>query len=117
MLELITVKEYSKRENISETATRKRLGKSLVLSTQLNDITYLIYENNIEQEIKNFKSKLRLKNEIISKLKKENSFFFNQQERITSLEKDLKEYIIRERGLYEKVITQFDKMMLPSSHD
>ena len=113
MIELITVKEYSKREKVSETMTRKRLAQSLILCTKHNEITYIIYENTVEQEIKDLKSKIRLKNEIISKLKKENSFFVNQEQKILELEKDLKEYVIRERGLYEKVISQFNAMMLP----
>ena len=61
MLELITVKEYSKREKISETATRKRLAQSLVQATKLNDITYIIYKNNIEQIIKDLKKNLSIK--------------------------------------------------------
>lgn len=117
MLELITVKEYSKRENISETATRKRLDKSLVLCTKHKDITYIIYENTVEQQIKDLKAKIRLKNEIITKLKNQNSFFVNQESKISELEKDLKEYTIRERNLYEKVIGQFDKMMLPGTNN
>ncbi len=114
MLELITVKEYSRREKVSETATRKRLAQSLVLCTKHNDITYIIYENTVEQQIKDLKSKIRLKNEIINKLKNQNSFFINQDEKIKTLEAELKEYVVRERGLYEKVIGQFDKMMLPN---
>lgn len=117
MLELITVKEYSNREKISETATRKRLAQSFINSTKIENITYIIYENPIEQQIKELKSKIKLKNEIISKLRNQNKFFLNQETKINELEKDLKDYVIRERGLYEKVIGQLDKMMLPNIKD
>ena len=113
MIELITVKEYSTREKISETATRKRLAKGLVQATQLDEITYIIYKNNIEQTIKDLKNSLKLKNSIINKLKVENNYLKEQDNKIKELEQELKEYVIRERGLYEKVIGQLDKMMLP----
>lgn len=113
MLELITVKEYSRREKISETATRNRLAKSLVQSTKLDDITYIIYSNDIELHIKDLKSKIRLQKEQLSKLKLAAQFYINQDEKIKFLESELKDYVIRERNLYEKVIGQFDKMLLP----
>ena len=113
MLELITVKEYSIREKISETASRKRLAQSLVQSTKLDDITYIIYKNNVEQHIKDLKSKIRLQREQLSKLKLAAQFYINQDEKIKVLESELKDYVTRERNLYEKVIGQFDKMLLP----
>ena len=117
MLELITVKEYSRREKISETATRKRLAQSLVQSTKLDNIIYVIYENNIEQTIKDLKNKIKNQREQIAKYKQANEFYINQDEKIKTLEFELKEYVIRERNLYEKVIGQFDKMMLPTKID
>lgn len=113
MLELITVKEYSRREKISETATRKRLSQSLVNSTKLDDITYIVYENNQEQIIKDLKNKIKHQKEQIARYKQASEFYINQDERIKELELELKEYVIRERGLYEKVITQFNHL-LPS---
>ena len=113
MLELITVKEYSIREKISETATRKRLSQSLVNSTKLDDITYIVYENNQEQIIKDLKNKIKHQKEQIARYKQASEFYINQDERIKELELELKEYVIRERGLYEKVITQFNHL-LPS---
>ena len=113
MLELITVKEYSRREKISDTATRKRLAQSLVQSIKLDNIIYIIYKNNIEQTIKDLKSKIRFQREQISKLKLAAQFYTNQDEKIKVLESELKDYVTRERNLYEKVIVQFDKMMLP----
>lgn len=113
MLELITVKEYSIREKISETATRKRLSQSLVNSTKLNDITYIVYENNQEQIIKDLKNKIKNQKEQIARYKQASDFYINQDERIKELELELKEYVIRERGLYEKVISQFNHL-LPS---
>ena len=113
MLELITVKEYSRREKISETATRKRLRQSLLHSTKLDDITYIIYKNNIEQTIKDLKNKMKHQKEQIARYKQASEFYINQDEKIKELEKDLKDYVTRERNLYEKVIGQFDKMLLP----
>ncbi len=113
MLELITVKEYSRREKISETATRKRLAQSLVQAIKLDDITYIIYKNNIEQIIKDLKNKLKHQREQIARYKQASEFYINQDVKIKELEADLKEYVIRERGLYEKVITQFNHL-LPS---
>lgn len=113
MLELITVKEYSKREKISDTASRKRLDKGLIQSIQLDEITYIIYNSNCESIIKDLKSKNRLQREQIIKLKQASDFYNNQELKIKDLELELKEYATRERNLYEKVIVQFDKM-LPS---
>jgi len=113
MKELLTVKQYSTREKISETATRKRLAQSLVIATKLDDITYIVYENNIEQIIKDLKHKLKHQKEQIARYKQASEFYINQDSKIKELETDLKEYVIRERGLYEKVITQFNHL-LPS---
>ena len=113
MLELITVKEYSKREKISETATRKRLAQSLVQVTKLNDITYIIYKNNMEQIVKDLKNKIKNQREQIARYKQASEFYINQEDKIKELELELKEYVVRERGLYEKVITQFNHL-LPS---
>lgn len=115
MLELISVKEYSKREKISETATRKRLDKGFLNSTKLDDITYIVYKNNIEQTIKDLKAKIRYQREQINKYKQASNFYINQDEKIKELQIELKEYAIRERGLYEKVINQFNNMMLPNN--
>ena len=115
MLELITVKEYSKREDISETASRKRLAQSLVHSTQLDGITYIVYQNSIEQTIKDLKNKIKNQREQIARYKQASEFYVNQDEKIKDLELELKEYVVRERGLYEKVITQMNKIMLPNS--
>jgi len=112
MLELIKVKDYSKREGISETATRKRLDKGLLQTTKLDDITYIIYKSNHEETVKDLKNKNKLQRERIAKLKLANDFYMNQDEKIKELEIELKEYVKRERGLYEKVIGQFDKIMI-----
>lgn len=117
MLELITVKEYSKREKISDTASRKRLDKGLIQSIQLDEITYIIYKSNYENIIKDLKNKNRIQREQITKYKQANEFYTNQEEKIKELEKDLKEYIQRERNLYEKVIGQLDKMMISKKVD
>ena len=113
MLELITVKEYSRREKISETASRKRLAQSLVQSTQLDGITYIVYINNTEQIIKDLKNKIKHQREQIARYKQASEFYVNQELKIKELEQDLKEYVTRDRNLYEKVIGQFDKMLLP----
>ena len=115
MLELITVKEYSKREKISETASRKRLAQSLVQSTKLDGITYIIYKNNTEQIIKDLKNKIKNQKEQIARYKQSSEFYNNQELKVKDLESELKEYVTRERNLYEKVIGQFDKMMLPGN--
>jgi hypothetical protein len=115
MLELITVKEYSKREQISDTASRKRLDKGLIQSIQLDDITYIIYKSDCENIIKDLKNKSRFQREQIAKYKQSSEFYTKQDERIKELETELKEYSQRERSLYEKVINQFDKMALPQS--
>ena len=117
MLELITVKEYSIREKISETASRKRLAQSLVHSTKLDGITYIVYRNNIEQTIKDLKNKIKNQREQIARYKQASEFYINQDEKIKELEIELKEYVIRERGLYEKVLGQMDKLMLPNKVD
>jgi len=112
MLELITVKEYSKRENISDTASRKRLDKSLIQSIQLDDITYIVYKSDCNNIIKDLKNKIRFQKEQISKYKISFDAILNKDEKIKELEIELKEYILRERNLYEKVIGQFDRMSI-----
>jgi len=112
MLELITVKEYSKRENISDTASRKRLDKGLIQSIQLDEITYIIYKSDCENIIKDLKNKIKFQKEQIAKYKISFDANLNKDEKIKELEIELKEYILRERNLYEKVIGQFDRMSI-----
>ena len=112
MLELITVKEYSKRENISDTASRKRLDKSLMPTIQLDDITYIVYKSDCDNIIKDLKNKIKFQKEQISKYKISFDANLNKDEKIKELETELKEYILRERNLYEKVIGQFDRMSI-----
>lgn len=112
MLELITVKEYSKRENISDTASRKRLDKSFIQSIQLDEITYIVYKSDCENIIKDLKNKIKFQKEQIAKYKISFDANLTKNEKIKELETELKEYILRERNLYEKVIGQFDRMSI-----
>ena len=58
-MELITVKEYCKSENITDAGARKRVKSKLVNSIILNDITYIIVDSNKkDQEIKRLKNNL-----------------------------------------------------------
>jgi len=118
MYKLITVKDYSKLYDISETATRKRIASKFLVSCQLEGLTYVAIEDSSLQIIKDLKSKIRLLNARIKTAKeKENaniSFkdeILHLRERVISLENDLRVSNDRlhkstdtKENLYEKVI-------------
>ena len=123
-MELITVKEYCKSENITDAGARKRVKQKLANSIILNDITYIIVDSNKkDQEIKRLKNKLRNANDRIKLLKSEAQTIINQSEYINRLETKLEKLEDKvekindkKEELYEKVIGQMN-MLLPSTID
>ena len=120
MKELITLKEYSKLEGLSDSGARKRVSSKLVNSITLDEVLYIIIDSNKHITIKDLRQKIKLKNETINKLKNENSYFRNQEEliikletKIDKLEFKLEEQRDKKEELYEKVITHFNNTLLP----
>ena len=81
MIELITVKEYIKRERITDTAVRKRIKSGVLEVVQLDDVTHIIYRSDV---IKDLKHKIKLQALQIQRLK------------------ESKKYLEAERVLYER---------------
>ncbi len=116
---LITIREYSKQEGISEQATRKRVSSGIVKGCVVDGLQYIAMQDIRDEVIKDLKAKIKLLNannrayKIKSKsvLMQEKEFDYLRQ-RIIGLEKDLKETQERlysatdkKEELYEKVIT------------
>jgi len=110
-MKLITVKEYSKMEHISEQGARKRIASKLVKSVQLDDTIYIVIEDKNPQIIKDLKQKIKLLNSNIKSLKLQAITVTNQSEyikrledRISTLETKLDDSTAKKEELYEKVL-------------
>lgn len=117
-MELISVKEYCKRENITDAGARKRVSSGFVKSIILDDITYLIVENTRDQEVKDLKAKLRSANDKIKLLKAEKQVVLNQEAHIEKLENKIAELesklfneIAEQKTLMRDVITHQTQML------
>lgn len=120
-MELISVKEYCKRENITDAGARKRVSSGLVKSVILDEMLYIVEDNREKQEaIKSLKNRLRNANDRIKLLTAEKQTVINQQEHIRKLEEKIErleakiETITEKKEeLYEKVIGHFSMLQLP----
>lgn len=117
--ELISVKEYCKKNNITDAAVRKKIKNNKVISLVYEDITYIVIENNDKEKLKN---NIKLKNSKIRELQKEIKLYTNQQETIIKLEKDYKERLKENKENYEEtkqvlkdVIGNYNSMHLISN--
>lgn len=118
-MRLITVREYAKQEGLTEQGVRKRVTSKLIKSVQLNELTYIVIDDNRPDVIKDLKSKIKLLNSNIKTLKAEAQVIRNQDEyvnkienRVEYLEKKLddlfaklEESTSKKEELYEKVIS------------
>jgi len=131
-MELITIKEYCKRENITDAGARKRVSSKLVKSVILEEMLYIVEENNEKQEhIKTLKNRLRNANDRIKLLTAEKQTVIDQKEHIRKLEEKIEklETLSKEKiekleakietitekkeELYEKVIGHFSMLQIP----
>jgi len=118
-MRLITVREYAKQEGLTEQGVRKRVTSKLIKSVQLDELTYIVIDDNRPGVIKDLKSKIKLLNSNIKTLKAQAQVVINQDEHIKKLENrveyleqklddlftKLEESTSKKEELYEKVIS------------
>lgn len=63
---LLTVKEYAKKEGLTEQAIRKQIVSKLCQSIYIDKMTYIIYE---DEQVLTLKNKLKFKNAKVRELK------------------------------------------------
>lgn len=120
-MELISIKDYCKRENITDAGARKRVSSKLVKSVILDEMLYIVEENNEKQEhIKTLKNRLRNANDRIKLLTAEKTAVIDQKEHIRKLEEKIEKLEAKietitekKEELYEKVIGHFSMLQLP----
>lgn len=114
-MELISVKDYCKREDISDAGARKRVALKQVKSVTLDDMLYIVDEHNEKQEaIKTLRNKLRNATDKIKLLTAEKQTVIDQREHIKKLEEKIEkleakveQITDKKEELYEKVIGHF----------
>ena len=114
MLKLTSIRDYSKKNKITDAAVRKNKNLHLV---KFHDLTYVIENDESYEKLQN-KSKIQtanikaLKNEIGQYTKQEELILEQKQriakleERIQMLEDKLDSQVAKKEELYEKVIGQ-----------
>ena len=118
-MKLVTVKEYAKKENISDQGVRKRIASGLVDSVQLRDNIFIVVDDTSAEIIKDLKAKIRLLNSNIRTYKEKvvviqhrEDYVDRLEKRVDMLETKFDEAINKRDELYEKVI---NTLMLPSA--
>lgn len=120
-MELITVKEYCKRENITDAGARKRVSSKLVKSVILEEMLYIVEKNDEKKEqIKSLKNRLRNATDRIKLLTAEKQTIIDQREHIQKLEEKIEKLEAKveaitekKEELYEKVIGHFSMLQIP----
>lgn len=120
-MELRTVKEYCKRENITDAGARKRVSSKLVKSVILDEMLYIVEENDEKKEIiKTLKNRLRNATDRIKLLTAEKQTIIDQREYIKKLEEKNSELeaklfkeIDEQKILMRDVITHQNRMLQP----
>ena len=114
-LELQTIKEYCKKNSISDSGVRKQIKENKLVSLVYNDLTYIVIETVEKEKLKSDIKLLRQKNKT---LEQERQYYINQSEKIEKLEskvEKLEDKLEVQRDtkeqLYEKVIGQ---LLLPN---
>lgn len=113
---LISIKDYSKKLNITDAGVRKKIKDKKLISTKYNEKDYIVLESN---EIDKLKINVKLKNAKIKQLEKEKLLYTRQDELIERLENKIEKLenkleVIQEKKeeLYEKVIAQYHGLFL-----
>jgi len=108
LLNLVSVKDYYKKFNITDAAVRKKIKNETLTSVIYNEITYVVIESN---EVDKLKNQLKLKNQQLKTIKNELLLYTNQKEtinkleaKIDKLEDKLEHTTEKKEELYEKVI-------------
>jgi len=120
-MELITVKDYCKREGITDAGARKKNPRELGKSIILNDITYIVEPGDPKKElIKTLRIKLRNATDKIKLLTAEKQTIIDQREHIQKLEEKIEKLEAKveaitekKEELYEKVIGHFSMLQIP----
>lgn len=108
LLNLVSVKDYCKKFNITDAAVRKKIKNETLTSVIYNEITYVVIESD---EVDKLKNQLKLKNQQLKTIKNELLLYTNQKEtidkleaKIDKLEDKLEKTTDKKEQLYEKVI-------------
>lgn len=105
-LKLITIKEYCKENNISDSGVRKQIKENKITSLVYNDLTYIVIESNVEDKLKDTIKLLREQKKTLTKqvlgLQKELSFYEDQKEELKELRIENKELNKEIREVYKE---------------
>lgn len=108
VLNLVSVKDYCKKFNITDAAVRKKIKTETLTSVIYDDITYVVIESD---EIYKLKNQLKLKTQQLKTIQNELLLYTNQKEtidkleaKIEKLEDKLEHTTEKKEELYEKVI-------------
>ena len=115
-LVLYSVKNYCRKNKITDAGVRKSIKSGKLQSVVIDDLTYIVVENN---ELELCKHKLKLTSSKVRELKnklllytKQNEKIEKQEQRITYLENKLDKQVEKKEELYEKVISELNNLML-----
>ena len=119
---LLTIREYSKQEGLSEVAVRKRVSSKYNKSIQIDKITYIIHEDNkvqrLKERLKNSFSKIKeLKLKLVIKTEQNQDKYREEIERqnsikddkIKELEKDILTLRDNKDSMYERFLGEILK--------
>jgi len=111
---LISIKDYSKKFNITDAGVRKKIKDKKLSSVKYNDKDYVVLESN---EIDKLKINIKLKNAKIKEFVKEKLLYTRQDELIEKLENKIEKLenkleVTQEKKeeLYEKVISHMTQL-------
>jgi len=111
-MKLVTIREYSQSEAISDQAVRKRITSGLVKSVVLDETMYVVVDDTSPNTIKELRSKIRVLNANVKTLKAQAATVIKQddeikylRDRVRILEDDLRASTKKKEELYENVIT------------
>jgi len=113
---LVSVKEYCNKNKLTDGAVRKAMKSGKLPSIIIDNITHVAVASD---EVAKLKTKVKLLNSKIRELKNKVLLYTNQEQElqkradlITKLEAKLDTQIEKKEELYEKVIAQFNIMLI-----
>ena len=107
MFILISIKDYIKKNNITDSAVRKQIKRGKIESVIMNDKLYLIQETN---EITKLKDRVKLLNQKIKALQNKEIIIEEYKRQIQELKEDLKTERNKKDKLYESFIGETLKL-------
>jgi hypothetical protein len=114
-LKLITIKEYCKENDISDSGVRKQIKEKRLTSLVYNDLTYIVIESNVEDKLRDTIKLLReqkktLKKEILG-LQKELSYYEDQKEELKLLKEDNRKLQLKYEERMDKQVNLMEKVV------